>query len=113
MKKEAEAVPKLTTQNEELSAKLLQMEQDKNLLSEQLKETQTKLDGKSAELTEVQETLKVQYVCTSEDVGLCAWLFVLVGEGGGREYLVTAKFYHALHKECKKICNCLQIYFYI
>ena len=59
MKKEAETVPKLTTQNEELSAKLARMEQDKDSLSEQLKETQTKLDSKSAELTEVQETLKV------------------------------------------------------
>ena len=71
MKKEAETVPKLTTQNEELSAKLAQMEQDKNSLSEQLKETQTKLVSKSAELTEVQETLKV---CVVLFVSACTYL---------------------------------------
>jgi len=70
VKKEAETVPKLTTQNEELSAKLAQTEQHKNSLSQQLKETQTKLDSKSTELTEVQETLKV---CVVLFVSVCTY----------------------------------------
>ena len=59
MKREADAVPKLTTQNEELSAKLTQVENDKITLSEQLNETQTILDSKTTQLAEVQETIKV------------------------------------------------------
>ena len=77
VKKEAETVAKLTSQNEELSAKLTQMENDKTSWSEQLKETQTKLDDKSTELTEAQETLKVLYVCAFDDVFFVCGIFVL------------------------------------